>query len=147
MGTFILAIFALSTIAQYKFFRRDNPNEGTVLSINIGTGFGVTIGIIIVGKVSGGHFNPAVSFAMLLTRRLGLFRFFVYCLGQFIGAFLGSLMVYLVYYDALKSYGKDMYSLETASIFATYPNKNVSISGCFVDQTFVTALLGKSTYI
>jgi glycerol uptake facilitator protein len=142
LGTFILAIFALSTIAQYKFFRRDNPNEGTVLSINIGTGFGVAIGIIVVGKVSGAHFNPAVSFAMLLTRRMGFLRFFVYCLGQFVGAFLGALMVFLVYYDVLKSYGNNMHSLETAAIFATYPNKNVSILGCFLDQSFVTALLG-----
>ncbi len=55
LGTFLMVVFALSTIAQYKLFLKENPNQpaSNFLSINVGTGLGVTIGIIVVGKVSG----------------------------------------------------------------------------------------------
>ena len=85
--------------------------------------------------------NPAVSFAMFLTGRLNAFKLFVYSIGQFLGAFLGALIVFLVYYDGLKQYKAGMYSLETAGIFATYPNENLSILGGLIDQVVGTALL------
>ena len=52
----------------------------------------------------GAHLNPAVSFAMLITGRLTIKRFFVYFLGQFIGAFLAALMVFLIYLDQFKAF-------------------------------------------
>jgi glycerol uptake facilitator-like aquaporin len=102
--------------------------------------------VVNINLNKGAHFNPAVSFAMLLTGRMDVQRFFIYCTGQFLGAFLGAVMVYSVYLDALKSYGDKMYDLDTAGIFATYPNKSVSTFGCFLDQTFVTSLLGEFSF-
>ena len=71
-----------------------------------------------------------------------LVRFLVYCLAQTIGAFLAALIVYVLYLDMLKTYGDRMYTLDTAGIFATYPNKNLSSFGGFFDQTVGTAILG-----
>jgi aquaporin-3 len=85
--------------------------------------------------------NPAVSFAMLLTGRMSLLRFIVYSLGQFIGAFLGALITFVLYLDIMKSYGERMYDLNLAGIFATYPDSRLSVFGGFFDQTFATALL------
>ncbi len=48
-----MVTFGLSTGAQYTFFKRDDPNNIDFLSINFGAGFGVTIAVLIVGKVSG----------------------------------------------------------------------------------------------
>jgi len=47
---------------------------------------------IVFGSVSGGHFNPAVTLATLITRRLSLLDSIVYILAQIIGAFLGALI-------------------------------------------------------
>lgn len=69
-------------------------------------------------------------------------RFFIYSIGQFIGAFLGALIVFIVYLDGLRNYGGDgMYSADTAQIFANYPDSNLSIFGGFFDQLVGTALL------
>jgi glycerol uptake facilitator-like aquaporin len=64
---------------------------------------------------------------------------FNFKLGQFIGAFLGALIVFLVYIDGLKSYEAGMYSADTAGIFANYPNGSLTIIGGFIDQTVGTA--------
>ena len=78
---------------------------------------------------------------MFLTGRLNSLRLFVYAIGQFLGAFLGALIVFLVYYDGIKHYKAGMYSLDTAGIFATYPNATLSITGAFIDQVIATVLL------
>ena len=85
--------------------------------------------------------NPSVSFAMFLTGRLNLLKLLVYILAQFIGAFLGALIVFLVYYDGIKNFKTGMHSLDTAGIFATYPNPTVSSLSALVDQVVGTALL------
>jgi glycerol uptake facilitator-like aquaporin len=86
--------------------------------------------------------SPAISFAMFLLGRMTLIRFLVYCLAQIVGAFIAALLVYVLYLDMLQTYGDRMYSLDTAGIFATYPNKNLSSFGGFFDQTVGTAILG-----
>ena len=48
--------------------------------------------------VSGGHLNPAVSVAMAVSRKLSWKKVPVYFVGQYIGAFLGAVFVYLIYY-------------------------------------------------
>ncbi len=86
--------------------------------------------------MSGAHINPAVSFAMLLLRRLSWMKFFIYVSAQFIGAFLGAVFIYINYYEKISSLD---YDLKTASIFATYPK--IGVLGAFFDQIFVTSLL------
>ena len=85
--------------------------------------------------------NPAVSFALLITGKMNLIRFFLYIIGQFIGAFLGAAMVFLVYLDAFNHYKDGPKSMDLAGIFATYPVSSLSVFGGFFDQAFATALL------
>ena len=47
-GTFIFISFALGSVAQYVF-----AGETRFLSVNISFGFGLMVGIIVAGKVSG----------------------------------------------------------------------------------------------
>ncbi len=78
---------------------------------------------------------------MLILGRMSILRFVVYCIAQFIGSFLGALITFVVYLDLLKSYGGNMYSLDTAGIFATYPSPQLSSFGGFFDQVVGTAIL------
>lgn len=50
-------------------------------------------------------------------------------------------MVYWVYLDGLKSFGDEMYSLNTAGIFSTFPNEFLGVFGGFLDQVLGTAVL------
>lgn len=43
-------------------------------------------------------------------------KFIIYVTAQIIGAFLGALVVFIVYIDALKSLKSNMYSIDTAGI-------------------------------
>lgn len=48
-----------------------------------------------IGNVSGCHINPAVSFAMFLSKKMTLKEFLVYVLAQVVGAFVGALLLAL----------------------------------------------------
>ena len=69
-----------------------------------------------VGNISGGHLNPAVSFSMVLIKKLTIWKFILYVIDQSIGSFLAALMVYLVYLDQLKMWPGGMYSMGTAAM-------------------------------
>lgn len=68
---------------------------GAAEVIGIGLGFGLALlaGIWVVGHVSGGHFNPAVTLAALLDKRVTLSDAIGYWVAQFAGATVGSLIV------------------------------------------------------
>lgn len=48
-----------------------------------------------IGNVSGCHINPAVSLAMLISKKISLKEFLVYVCAQIVGAFVGSLLLAL----------------------------------------------------
>src|SRR5437660_1047742 len=60
-------------------------------------GSGSLVAISPLGKLSGGHINPAVSLAFWLQGKMHHFDLGGYILGQFLGAIVGSLLVILVW--------------------------------------------------
>lgn len=66
--------------------------------VAIAAAFGMSIIILAytVGPISGGHANPAVSFAKALNKELTWKEFGVYVAGQIVGAFVGSLLLAMV---------------------------------------------------
>lgn len=64
-----------------------------ILAIGFAFGLALLAGIWAVGHVSGAHFNPAVTLAMLLDGRISLSDAIGYWVAQFAGATMGSLIV------------------------------------------------------
>ena len=56
-------------------------------------GFGLTVLVYMGAHISGAHYNPAVSFAMLLRKEINSSDFFKYLLSQIIGAFAAAFLV------------------------------------------------------
>jgi MIP family channel proteins len=135
LGTFILCLVGLSSVAQFKF-----NGKTDFLQVHIAFGLGAAIAVIAVGKISGAHLNPAVSLAFFLTGRLSLLKFLIYFIGQFIGAFVAAAAVFLLYWDAINANGGTN-SMDMAGIFATYPFEKLSVFGGFFDQFLATAVL------
>ena len=56
-------------------------------------GFGLTVLVYMGAHISGAHYNPAVSFAMLLRKEINSSDFFKYLLFQILGAFAAAFLV------------------------------------------------------
>jgi glycerol uptake facilitator protein len=72
-------------------------NAGGFLMVNFGWGLAVFAGVT-VSYASGGHLNPAVTLGLWASGAdLSFGEILVYIAGQFVGAFLGAVVVWLAY--------------------------------------------------
>jgi len=97
VGTFILVGFGSLGVASALLF--GGQNLGAVLFMLIvpfAFGLGLMAAIGIGGDASGGHFNPAVTLAAVLDRRLRWTDGIGYAVAQAVGAFAASGFVLLV---------------------------------------------------
>ncbi|KAH3868507.1 aquaporin AQPAn.G-like [Dreissena polymorpha] len=71
------------------------PVDVTIKFIRVGLTFGLitTVCIQIIGHVSGGHMNPAVSIAMAVAMEISPLRAVMYTAAQCLGGMLGSLLL------------------------------------------------------
>ena len=60
-------------------------------------GAALTVGILLVGNISGGHFNPAVSLVMAWRKALPRQRLVGYVLAQLLGAALGAWLAHAMF--------------------------------------------------
>src|SRR5437868_15366665 len=68
-------------------------------------GSGALVAISPLGKLSGGHINPAVSLAFWMQGKMHHFDLGGYILGQLLGAIIGALLVVLVWGGRAASVG------------------------------------------
>jgi len=61
--------------------------------IALAHGFSIMVLIYAVGEISGGHINPAVTWACLITHRVSLLRAVTYFVAQIVGAIVGSALL------------------------------------------------------
>ena len=55
-----------------------------------------------VGHISGGHFNPAITFGFMLTRRISLLLGLAYWVAQMLGAVLAALLLRWIFPAAIR---------------------------------------------
>lgn len=141
LGTLVLVTFGVAVVAQVVLGEKQN---GEYLSINLGWGLAVVMGIYVAGGVTGAHLNPAVTLALAVRRGFAWSMVIPYWIAQVAGAFVASALVYATYHEALAGFDAVPLDMSTAGIWATYPNeafKLSNISGGLVDQIVGTALL------
>ncbi|EMC99176.1 hypothetical protein BAUCODRAFT_31504 [Baudoinia panamericana UAMH 10762] len=104
--------------------------------------------------ISGGHINPAVTFANCVLRKFSWKKFPIYVLAQISGAFCAAGVVYGNYKSAIHVFegGPDVRTVPgyaenaTAAIFATYPASFMTTTGRFFSEFLASALLMFSIY-
>ncbi len=139
LGTFVLIVFGVAVVAQVVLSGGDN---GQYFSINLGWGLAVTMGVYVAGGVTGAHLNPAVTLAMAVHRGFPWSKVIPYSMAQVAGAFTASAVVYAVYHESLDALYGGIRGMDTAGIWATYPQEFLSnVPGGLVDQIVGTALL------
>ena len=65
-------------------------------------GLAIAILVSATANISGGHINPAVSIAAVLTRKISVTRGGMYVIAQVAGAILGALLLKAVIPDSLE---------------------------------------------
>ncbi|MBN3281658.1 AQP3 protein, partial [Polyodon spathula] len=137
-----LQMFGCGSVAQLVL---SGGSHGQFLTVNFAFGFAATLGVLVSGQVSGGHLNPALTFAVCLLGRERWLKLPVYFLAQTVGAFLGAGVIFGMYFDALWMFGNNELIVTgencTAGIFATYPSQHLTLLNGFFDQMIGTAAL------
>jgi glycerol uptake facilitator protein len=97
IGTAILIILGDGVVAGVLLARSKAQNAGWIV-ITFGWGLAVAIAVYMIASISGGHINPAVTLAVLVTDpEFGINNALLYWAGQFLGAFIGAVVVWLHY--------------------------------------------------
>jgi aquaporin Z len=91
MGTFVLV--GLGSMGILAADAVGETGAAKLILVSFAFGLALLAGIWAVGHISGAHFNPAVTLAMLLDKRIAFSDAIGYWVAQFAGGILGSLIV------------------------------------------------------
>jgi len=92
------AILAVAIVGSGFMAANTSTDNGIRLFINaLATALGLAVVIRIGLKVSGSHFNPAVSLVMLILKKITPKLFALYLMIQSIGAIFGTLLANLIF--------------------------------------------------
>ncbi|ODV97407.1 hypothetical protein PACTADRAFT_49125 [Pachysolen tannophilus NRRL Y-2460] len=122
-GTMIMVMFGDGVVAQSTL---SDKEYSTYTNISLGWGGAVMLGYMTCGGISGGHLNPAVTFASAVYRDFKWSKTLGYMGSQMLGGYIGGLLVYATYKTSFDHYegGADIRTVTgdhpTAGIFCTF---------------------------
>jgi len=123
LGTFMLVLFGCGSVAVSVLF---NAHQG-LMQIALAWGIGVTLSIYLTRHLSCAHLNPAVTVAMVLSKRMVPKKLPVYITAQFLGAFLAGIAIYLLFSPSISAFESThniirgtAESVQTAKMFGEY---------------------------
>ncbi|GGQ37196.1 glycerol uptake facilitator protein [Actinomadura coerulea] len=144
-GTLILILFGVGVVAQVVAASGlgDPQSLGDHNSIAWAWGFGVTLGVYVAARTSGGHLNPAVTLALAVFKGFPWRRVLPFWFAQTLGAFVAALIVRWDYTEILAKFDPG-HTLKTQFVFSTLPGNGslpIGTWGAFRDQVIGTAIL------
>ena len=87
VGTLVLVLFGTGIAVI---------SDGDLVTTSLAFGLAIVAMAYAIGNISGCHVNPAVSFAMLLSKRMSAKDFGCYVVAQFLGALAGTAVLYVI---------------------------------------------------
>jgi glycerol uptake facilitator len=124
LGTAFLTLIGCGAVTASDSFNAAGKHSlaiGDLGIIALAFGLALAVGIYAVGKVSGGHFNPAVTIGMFASRRIELKDAGLYIVAQLVGASIAGLALVAIYGTAAAkttSLGVTSFSAPTSPIQA-----------------------------
>lgn len=98
IGTMLLIIFGDGVVANVVLGKTKGQNSGWIV-IATGWAMAVVVGVYAVAGYTGAHINPAVTIALLSIGKITVDKAILYILGQFAGAIIGAVIVWLAYHE------------------------------------------------
>jgi len=129
--TFLFIYIVCATAANFARLKvTNNPVVGA-----LSTGFASVALIYSFADVSGAHFNPAVTFATIVTRKMGLTKGIMYMAAQLIGAICSALILIATFPENFDNYGN------AAALVAVVPAPDANIGNAFLTELILTFIL------
>src|ERR1700730_2271363 len=88
IGTFTLIFIGVGSIVA-----AEQIHDPSLIGVALAHGLAIAVMVSALGHISGAHFNPAVTFAFLVTRRIKPALGLLYWLAQLAGAASAALLV------------------------------------------------------
>jgi glycerol uptake facilitator protein len=98
IGTMLLILLGDGVVANVLLKDTKGNNSGWIV-ITTAWGLAVFVGVTVAGPISGAHLNPAVTIGLAIAGKFAWASVGLYMAAQMIGAMLGALLVWLMYYD------------------------------------------------
>lgn len=117
VGTALLIVFGGGVVANVSLARSKALGAGWIVVVS-GWAMGVAMAIYAVGRISGAHINPAVTFSLAVIGSFPWVDVPGYILAQIVGAFLGAALVWLAF---LPHWGLTEDRSAKLSVFCTIP--------------------------
>jgi glycerol uptake facilitator protein len=96
LGTGLLILLGDGVVAGVLLARSKAENSGWIV-ITLAWGLAVFVGVIVAGPITGAHLNPAVTIGLASIGATPWGDVPLYLAGEFAGAFIGAVLVYLHY--------------------------------------------------
>ncbi len=129
IGTFMMCFFGIGAVAVTSLLGTMTGNY----QVGLMWGITIAIAIYVTRHLSGAHFNPAVSVAMVCAGRMPLRELPAYLIGQFVGAFCAGLALWGLFADTVAKWLADngvtmMAKSSASSIWCeVFPNNSAAI--------------------
>jgi MIP family channel proteins len=124
IGSFLFFTIGYASVAAIGAAGTETPG---LLVVPFSFGFGLLAAIFAFGHISGGHFNPAVTVAMVLDRRTNTVDAAGYIVAQVIGALAAGVVVMVVA------------GQEAVAAGITRPGEGITDVGAIILETVFTA--------
>ena len=135
IGTAILILLGDGVVAGVLLNKSKAQNGGWIV-ITFGWGIAVATAVFAVGQYSGAHLNPAVTVGFAITGAIDWSDAPKYFVGEFLGAFLGAVLVFLAYlphWAETEDPGLKLAVFSTGPAIRNYPmNVVTEVIGTFV---------------
>ncbi|XP_066575684.1 aquaporin-4 isoform X2 [Amia ocellicauda] len=125
LATLIFVLLSLGSTINWS--EKANPQPSDLVLISLCFGLSIATMVQCFGHISGAHINPAVSAALVCTRKLSLAKGIFYVLAQCLGAIAGAGILYLVTPADVKG-----------GLGVTTVNSKISVGHALVVELFIT---------
>lgn len=133
IGTCVLVVFGCGTACSIGC-----DIEGGYLATALAFGLVIVAMAYSIGNISGCHINPAVSLAMLISKKLPIKDFIAYVIAQVLGALAGA-GILCIFFDPKDGLGSN-------GLFEESYVKSLVIE-CILTFVFVFAILGVTSKV
>lgn len=94
MTLFVFVGCGTAVSSQTVLTTDPTKDNAFLTAVSLAFGIGIAVLAYTIAPISGGHINPAVTFAFLVLRKMPLIDGAMYIVAQFLGAILGAAILW-----------------------------------------------------